>query len=198
MKRMNDVLLMIVLALFAVVPAVAQDYAVSAKVGTMGANIDLVRSFSSSFNARLGAAVLSYNANNVASNDQLTVNGDLKLLSLTALADWFPFEGSFRFSGGLIVNLNKISMTMVPVKTYNSGNIIYTPATLGQINADITFNKVAPYLGIGFGNPTAGSSGFGFDVRSGNVLSAESFSFDECYQTAPTNGESKRTITGQP
>ncbi len=167
MKRMSVILLTIVFALFVAVPAMAQDYAVSAKVGTMGANLEAIRSFSSSFNVRLGVADLSYNANNVASNDQLTMNGDLKLLSLTALADWFPFQGSFRLSGGLIVNLNKISMTMIPVKTYNSGNIIYTPDILGQINADVTFNKAAPYLGIGFGNPTAGSSGFGFTFDLG-------------------------------
>jgi hypothetical protein len=166
MKRMRLILLTMVFALFVAVPAMAQDYAAAIKLSTMGANLELVRSFSSSFNVRLGVADLSYNATNVASNDQLTVDGDLKLLAVTALADWFPFQGSFRLSGGLVVNLNKISMVMTPVKTYNSGNIIYTPATLGQINADVTFNKVAPYLGIGFGNPTAGSSGFGltFDL----------------------------------
>jgi hypothetical protein len=145
----------------------AQNYAASLKVSTMGVNLEALRSFSSRFNARLGVAVLSYKANNVTSNEQLTVDGELKLLSLTALADWFPFRGIFRLTGGLVINLNKISMTMTPVKTYNDGNIQYTPDKLGQILADVTFDKVAPYLGIGFGNPTAGNRGFGFTIDLG-------------------------------
>jgi len=53
MKRMSVILLIIIVALFAVVPARAQDYAASIKLSTMGANLELVRSFSPSFNVRL-------------------------------------------------------------------------------------------------------------------------------------------------
>ena len=167
MKIKLLVLLILIALLFSFSELSAQNYAASLKVSTMGVNLEALRSFSSRFNARLGVAVLSYKANNVASNDQLTIDGDLKLLSLTALADWFPFRGNFRLTGGLVINLNKISMTMTPVKTYNDGNIQYTPEKLGQILADVTFDKFAPYLGIGFGNPTAGKSGFGFTFDLG-------------------------------
>ncbi len=145
----------------------AQDYASALKVSSCGISLEGIRSFTKEFNARLGVSMFSYNANNVLNNDQLTANGNLKLFSLSALADWFPFENNLRLTGGIVINLNKISMTMTPTKTYNSGNIVYTPAKLGNLVADITFNKVAPYIGIGFDNPTAGSSGFGFTFDLG-------------------------------
>jgi hypothetical protein len=57
-------------------------------------------------------------------------------------------------------------MTLTPIKTYSDGNIQYTPDKLGILSADITFQKVAPYIGIGLGNVTGGDRGFGltFDL----------------------------------
>jgi hypothetical protein len=148
----------------------AQDYAASIKISTLGASIEGYRSFSSQFNARLGVAVFSYTANNFKSSDSYSANADLKLLSITALADWFPFENNLRLTGGLVVNLNKANIVLTPVKTYTQGNIQYTPDKLGQLNADLTFNKVAPYLGIGLGNPTSGARGFGFTFDVGTFF----------------------------
>ena len=145
----------------------AQDYAASIKVSTLGISLEGVRSFGTQLNARLGFAFFSYTMNDIASSTDYTASGDLKLLSISALADWFPFESAFRLTGGLFVNLNKASMTLTPLKTYTDGNIKYTPDKLGILSADIDFNKVAPYLGIGFGNPTAGEPGLGFTFDLG-------------------------------
>jgi hypothetical protein len=145
----------------------AQDYAASLKISTLGVSVEGYRSLSSQFNVRLGIADFPYNANNVASSSTYSANADLKLLSVSALADWFPFESNIRVTGGLMINLNKVNIALTPKKTYTQGNIIYTPAKLGQLFADLTFNKVAPYLGIGLGNPTAGAQGLGFTFDIG-------------------------------
>ena len=145
----------------------AQGYAAAVKVGTQGVSLQAYRALSSYFNVSLGASILSYNANNVEHTSDYKVDGDLKLSNISALADWFPFASSFRLTGGLVVNLNKVSAVITPTVTKVTGNIQYTPDKLGNVTADITFKKPAPYLGLGFGNPTSGSPGLGFTFDLG-------------------------------
>ncbi len=145
----------------------AQEYAASLKIGTQGVSLEGYRSLSSSFNVRLGAGLISLNANNFKQTSDYRVDGKLNLLEVSALADWFPFENNLRVTGGLVVNLNKASVLLTPTVTKKSGNIEYTPEKLGVVNADISFNKVAPYLGVGLGNPTSGASGLGFTFDFG-------------------------------
>ncbi|MDE3056747.1 MAG: hypothetical protein KGJ59_02150 [Bacteroidota bacterium] len=153
---------------------IAQDYGLALKAGTMGPSLEVTRSFTPKFNVRIGAAALTYTSKNLQSSNQYNTDASLKLSSATALADWFPFGGSFRLSGGAVINLNKASMTLIPTKTYSDGNIEYTPDKLGVLKVDITFQKVAPYLGIGFGNPSGGNRGFGMTFDLGTF-----------YQNAP-------------
>jgi hypothetical protein len=163
----TKLLLLILIPLISVSMLKAQEYAASVKISTLGINVEGYRSITPQFNVRLGVGTFSYTANNFSSGDSYSANADLKLLSITALADWFPFENNLRLTGGVVFNLNKINVELTPVKTYTSGNIQYTPEKLGKLNADITFNKVAPYLGIGLGNPTSGTRGFGFTFDAG-------------------------------
>jgi hypothetical protein len=166
MKAKSSILILFLVFLISAPGLNAQDYGLALKAGTLGPSLELVRSFSPQFNIKIGAAAFTYTYKNFQSSDQYNADANLKLSSVTILADWFPFEGNFRLSGGVVVNLNKASMTLVPIKTYSDGNIQYTPEKLGVLNADITFQKVAPYLGIGFGNPAGGTSGLGvtFDL----------------------------------
>jgi hypothetical protein len=166
----TKLLLFILLPLISITGLKAQDYAASIKVSTLGVSIEGYRSITSQFNVRLGVSAFSYTANDVSSSDTYTANADLKLTSVSALADWFPFESSFRISAGLVVNLNKADITLIPKKTYTQGKIKYTPDKLGQLNAELTFNKVAPYIGIGLGNPTAGAPGLGFTFDVGTFF----------------------------
>ena len=89
MKTM--ILLLFLITFISVTGLKAQDYAASVKVSTLGINIEGYRSITPQFNVRLGIADFPYNANNVSSSSTYSANADLKLLSITALADWFPF-----------------------------------------------------------------------------------------------------------
>jgi len=166
----TKLLLFILIPLFSVTVLKAQDYAASIKVGTLGVSVEAYRSIGPDFNIRLGVADFAYTANNVTSSDTYSANADLKLLSISALADWFPFESNLRITAGAIINLNKVDIALTPTKTYTQGNIKYTPDKLGQLNAELTFNKVAPYIGIGLGNPTSGARGLGFTFDIGTFF----------------------------
>ena len=148
----------------------SQDFAVGVKISTLGGGIEAVRSFSPNINARLGFSLFSLSFDGgVSSEDDYKFNAKLGLLTIAALADYFPFERGLRITGGLIVNLNNFKADIKPNKSYSVGGDVYSPDLLGTMSADISFNKVAPYIGIGFGNPTAGSKGLGFSFDIGTI-----------------------------
>jgi hypothetical protein len=147
----------------------AQDYAVALKASTYGINLEGIRSFGPEYNARLGVAFFSYTIDGGGGSDEdFTYSGDLKLSSISVLGDWFPFTGTtFRVTAGAFINLNKANLVLTPTETYTIGGTSYSPSDLGTLTADIKFNKIAPYLGIGFGNPVAGAPGFDFTFDIG-------------------------------
>jgi hypothetical protein len=161
---MKKIFTVLILSCIGLTPlSFAQDYAVSVKASTYGINLEAVRSFGASINTRLGFAFFSYSVTGGGGDEDFTYSGDLKLSSVSALADWFPFEsGTFRLTGGMFVNLNKADLILTPTETYTMGGTTYSPADLGTLTANIEFNKVSPYFGIGFGNPTGGEPGLDF------------------------------------
>ena len=130
------------------------------KVGTLGYGAELSFGSSDRFSTRLGVNALTYKR----TANSGTVNYDIKLQLQTAgaVVDWYPFEGSFRTSGGLFYNNNKASFASNPT----AGNLIingvtYTSAQVGSLQGTMKFNKAAPYLGIGWGSPVAKNKGWG-------------------------------------
>jgi len=71
----------------------SQDFAVGVKLSTLGGGIEAVRSFSPNINARLGFSLFSLSFDGgVSSEDDYKFNAKLGLLTIAALADYFPFE----------------------------------------------------------------------------------------------------------
>lgn len=142
----------------------AQDYAFSVKASTIGFHVEAYRSFGSGLNLHLGGAFFSYKYNTTpGAGDDYSLNADLKLNSYTALVDWLPFESSsFRLTGGISYNNNEPNVMAVPEINKVIGGDVYNKDNLGNMEVKLTFNKVNPYIGIGFGNPTGGESGLGF------------------------------------
>jgi len=164
---MRKILLFLFLTLIFLSYSNAQDYAASLKVSTLGINLEIIRSFGHNFNARVGAAYFSYTLNSGGGNEQYRYTATANLLSASLLADYFPFGQTFRITGGLLYNLNKGDIDLVPTKTTVIGGDEYTPDKLGNLKADVDFNKIAPYIGIGIGNPTSGDAGLGFTLDLG-------------------------------
>lgn len=155
----------IVIAL-ACLPALAhaEGLAVTGKVGTLGLGLELTKSYSDVFTSRLGFN--TYNFTSTSTQGTVNYDAKLKLQTLSALADWYPMHGAFRATGGLFYNNNKLSLTGVP-----TGGSNYTingqQYTLTSLQSEVTFNSVAPYLGIGWGNPAAQGKGWGLNSDFG-------------------------------
>lgn len=161
----------------------SQDYAIALKINTLGLSTEVVRSFGENISARIGVALFSDNLQGGGSEkDEYSYDVKIGFLSFSALADYFPFKSGFKLTTGFVINLNKIQADLKPTKSYTVGGDVYTPDLLGRLNANINFNKFAPYFGIGFGNPTAGTRGIGFTFDIGTF-----------YQGAP---KAKLSATG--
>lgn len=101
------------------------------------------------YDLRLNLGLLRYNKS--TTSDGVLYDGKLKLQNLGLLADWHPFGGMFRLTGGLFYNDNRFDLDakLQPGTTYTSNGVSYTAQPGDRGYAKVDFNKAAPYLGIG-------------------------------------------------
>lgn len=154
--------------------AYAANVGVDAVVGTSGIGAHLSVPLKDNLNARLGFNMASYNFDGTASD--VDYDFKLKLNTFDALLDYFPSAGSsFRLTGGAIYNGNKIDAVAKPATgaTYRFNGRTYSTATAGQVEGKIDFRKVAPYLGIGWGNAAKKEAGWGFTSDLGIMFSGK-------------------------
>ncbi len=135
------------------------------KLSTLGPGAEAILKLNHNFNARVGGNGFSHNYNGTQGDIEYGL--DLKLLSFSFLADWFPFKQGLRLSGGLIINENKLDMTAKSNANYHIGNVTYSAAQAGTVTGRVDFNKVAPYAGIGWGNPFGKNSNWSINFDLG-------------------------------
>lgn len=135
------------------------DIAAGVDAGTTGVGAHLSIPVAQNFNARFGFGILNYSFNE--NTDNVAYDLKLKLKTVDALIDWHPMGSGFRVTGGLAYNGNKIEGTGRPAVggSYNFNGNSFPASTAGQVDANIDFRKVAPYIGIGWGNALARQSG---------------------------------------
>jgi hypothetical protein len=133
--------------------------AVQINFGVAGVGVDvatpLVRRH---LNLRGGTSFFTYN-NATLTEDNINIDGSVKLKNASAMVDWFPFRGSFRISGG-VTTYNNTGLTAslaVPAgQNFTLGGTTYYSQPGNPItgNGTLTFgtDKVAPRITIGFGN----------------------------------------------
>lgn len=148
--------------------AYADGSALTAKVGTLGLGLEYTQSLSPTLNGRLGINNYSYDYSGIESD--IAYNFDLNLNSLSALLDWHPGARTFRVSGGLLYNKNKINAVATGTGTVNIGGTDYPAASLGSLYGTIGFNKTAPYFGIGWDNVVGKNKGLGVSADLGVVF----------------------------
>ncbi|MFY9258975.1 MAG: hypothetical protein WAO71_00545 [Gallionella sp.] len=141
----------------------ADEMAVAGKVGTLGVGAELSMPIADGITGRVGLNMFSYGVNTTRS----TVNYDMKLQlqTISALADWYPMDGGFRTSAGLFYNNNKATFNALPAAGGSfviNGNTTYNTGNVTSLQGSMTFNSLAPYIGIGWGNPVAKDKGWGF------------------------------------
>jgi hypothetical protein len=147
-------------------PALAQT-SLSLTAGSLGGGIELTHSFSPYLDGRLGL-----HGGNLTERRRLVadVQYDAKAEARTGTGwlDWHPRASGFRLTGGVVYNDSQVTGRSLepPSGSYRIGGIQVPASQLGRLDGKVEFNKVAPYLGLGWGGPLAarGNLSFTFDL----------------------------------
>lgn len=142
--------------------AQTSSIAVSADAGTLGIGAHLSIPLQPALNLRLGVSGYHYDFSGATSD--VDYNFRLKLQTIEALLDWYPVDNGFHLSAGLFHNGNKVNSVARPSATgsYTINGTTYSTAQAGVVNGNTEFRSAAPYLGIGWGNPSSSGKGWGF------------------------------------
>jgi len=134
----------------------------TAKIGSLGYGGELNFGGSDSYSSRVGVNAFFYKFSGKSYDFKW------KMQSASAIVDWYPFEGSFRTSFGLFYDNNKVTLKAKPTGTsYDINGVTYSTSQLGMMKATMTFNKAAPYIGMGWGNPVSKDKGWGLTTEIG-------------------------------
>lgn len=136
---------------------------VSPTISTLGVGLDAGLRLNETFGLRFGGNWLSLDFDR--SINDVDYDAEATLGSLGALVDVHPFKGGFRLSGGLRFNFNNADLTGTPTEDITIGDETFAASDVGTLEGDVSFNTVAPYLGLGYGATLLeGSLSIGFDL----------------------------------
>lgn len=95
----------------------------------------------------------------------INYDGKYKLQRAALLADWFPFAGSFRFTGGAAFNTYKITLDANGAGgSITIGDRTYTTTAADGLKVEVKFPNTTPYIGIGWGHQTGSGLRFSADI----------------------------------
>lgn len=146
-----------------------KEYNTAMKLSTLGLGFDISTPINDKLSARFNLNGASYS--DTQSEDGNDYEGSLELLTAGILLDYYPFQNNFRLSSGVYYNGNGFTGSVTPTSTttVEIGGTTYTNEDIGSLNTDISFNSLAPYLGLGWGN-NARDKGWGFTFDLGAMF----------------------------
>lgn len=138
-------------------PAAADSFAVGARAGTTGLGIEAGWRLTDTVNLRGGYYAFDYDTD--LEEEGVEYDGELRLRNAAVFADWHPFGGAFRISAGGVQSGNEFRGSA-------DGDLDVGDSTYsGQLQTEVGWSGLAPYLGIGFGNAMRGGRlSFAFDL----------------------------------
>lgn len=162
---------------------------------TNGPGIDLAKSFGKKgrLAVRLAGNYMAIGVKDYIfklDQTELVINADIKLGSLGAIIDLHPFANAFKISAGYSVLLTEVKVTALTKDSTKQGDVMISPAEIGQIDAGITI-KPSIYLGMGFGRAVPRKRvGFTFEVGA-YFIKHPDLSFKVSGMLEPTSSQEK-------
>jgi hypothetical protein len=165
-KFFGIIFLSVLFGVLAMSTVFAADAAITGKVGSQGIGGDIVKDFAPNFNGRLNVNWYNYTLNDFTTNS-VAMDIKLQLLTFGALVDWFPMDNGFRLAAGAYINMNKITAQdkLAAATAVTVNGTLYPAVT--DLSLDVAFNTLAPYIGLGYGNPMNSGSAWTFSLDLG-------------------------------
>lgn len=146
-------------------PAEAQ-VSITGKAGTLGLGAELTIGLLPRLDGRLGVNGFSYSDRREASD--IEYDADARLRTATALLDLHPGGHAFRLTGGLVWNGTRVDGHSRPSSsgTYDISGVQIPVSVVQRLDARAEFDPIAPYVGLGWGNPIRSGrrAGISFDL----------------------------------
>jgi hypothetical protein len=135
------------------------------QVGFPGAGIGYAQPISDAVVLRADAVTMGSRSRQYT-EEGITYQGTLKANRVAAYADWFPFGGVFRFTGGLASNQFDLTLDASGTgQTINVGNNNYTLGPGDGLTMQVKYPRTMPYFGVGWGHqPNVSGLRVSFDV----------------------------------
>jgi len=146
-------------------------WAVGIKAGTLGPGIETIKSINPNWNARLGFSFLPFAIDRhlTVSNLGLNIESKNHLGGVNVQGDFF-FNPWFYFTGGVMIDLVQSKIRINLTDTVHYGDISIDPGSVGYLDATVRPGwKVAPFLGIGLGNPMPVNRRLWFNIELGAI-----------------------------
>lgn len=140
------------------------DIGVNLKAGTLGAGVEVSKGLSNKLSISVGLNAYNYQTSDTTSD--VDYDAELQLQTAGLLANYHPFGGMLRLTGGVLYNKNELSLTGKPSgnNTYTINDVTYSASAVGNVSGKLAFAKTAPYVGIGLGNSPSGKFGLSADI----------------------------------
>ena len=144
------------------------DFAITGGVGTVGGSVEGQFQVNDYFQLRAGANYLTFSED--IDVDDITYDGDLDISGFGAFVDVHPFGNSFFLTGGAYAGGKEIDLIASSTQAVEIGGVVFTPAEYGRLEGDVSFDDVAPFLGLGFDTTFTGSGHWGFHILAGAAV----------------------------
>jgi hypothetical protein len=132
---------------------------VAGKASTLGYGVELGYRFNDYLAVRAGINKGSFDFTATEAGTDYNYTMDFDNIPVTL--DWFVFGGTFRVTGGVVNNNNKLTGTASGLLSI--GGSTYT----GSATTETRFAKTSTYLGIGWGGLPSSTKGFGMSFDLG-------------------------------
>ena len=122
------------------------------QIGLPGFGAGYSQPLNSSFSLR-GDYVTLGTRHGTRDEDGIHYDGTLKTGRGALLADWYPLQGTFRFSAGATFNQSRMDLVATGAGgTLTIGGTTYVTTSADQYTAVIRYPRTTPYVGIGWGH----------------------------------------------
>ena len=144
------------------------NFAVTGSVGTTGGAIEGQVKVNELFQLRAGANYLAFDE--TIDVDDISYDGDVDFSGFGAFVDVHPFGGSFFVTGGAYTGAKEIDLIATSDVAVDIGGVPFTPTEYGRLEGDVSFDDLAPFVGLGFDTTFEGSGNWGFSLVAGAAL----------------------------
>jgi hypothetical protein len=162
MKLSPSLRLALAVSALSALPALA-DVSAGFRVSTLGPGLDFTTSVvPDTLSFRINGNYFDYTHSSTLSN--VGYHEDLRLETAGLLLNWYPWQNGFFFTGGGYENTSKIDVKARSTNgNYNFNGTTYSTVQAGTIAGKAKLGReIAPYVGLGFGNPVGSSASWTF------------------------------------